>query len=265
MKKIINIVLTIALILNLSVICASAEDIVTFSMSATEMVDGMFDVAVDVSDGANLMSGTFLVTYDTSLVEVDEDLTYTDGDSVQTGMCNTDIPGEIYYSFVNTTKCISDETVFYVSFKALSDVNGKAVFNVTVDPEGTEGINYSPSGNPKKNKDTTLIKEGFNKTSSVTVQIGEDKPEVKEFAVKANLVDGKVVVTAENIGENAGTVYVATFNGGVLVDCETKALAEIADGWTVENLDGEAANAQIFVWNDAMVPLFDNVITVSAE
>lgn len=87
----------------------------------------------------------------------------------------------------------------------------------------------------------------------------------KEFAVEANLVDGKVVVTAENIGENAGTVYVATYNEGVLVDCEVKALADIADGWTVENLDGEAANAQIYVWNDQNVPLFDNVITVSAE
>lgn len=264
MRKIVSLFIIVVMLCSFSVAVSAADATGDLEFELNVDVDEAFpgdEVCVSfeiVNRNNGLMSAGYYIYYDEGVFETPDW-----GGSLS--ICNVVEPGVIKCGYGNSA-ALSRKTALIEAYFIVKDnpVRTKDYFFAADFVEGIipeYSTTCSAEGKDKANADMANCSITDN-TTELYVEI----PEVKDFAVNAKLnADGKVVVTAENVGENVGTVYVATYNAGVLVDCEAKALADIADGWTVENLEGEAADAQIFVWNDQNVPLFDNVITVSAE
>ena len=235
MKK-ISAILAMVFILVMAVMPVSAAELTGVALTASaETVEIGTEIIITVSctpDTTGVLSADLLIGYDSTLVEFVE----SDTDA-------NDVEGEgIYFGAYTKSSAPFYGELGTVTFKAIA--NGKANFTVALQDE------YSAVKDTDKVSHTSdLVMTG------VSVQIGSEPDSKPEVFTVDKVVDGnavKVTVANSNLVA-AGKIYVATFNGDVLVDCQVQDIKD--DTLTFSGLAGELSTAKMFVWDNNNVPI----------
>jgi hypothetical protein len=260
-KKIIALLMCVMMICSVSITSYAAMSGAVFTAVpsvTTVEADGTFTVTVKMNQPTASTIGLYLL-YPGNLVERYTELDYkADATAPNSlGFKTYDINDDYrenasllaMYDRVDATT--NFEVVATLGFKVKSGVTaGDIVFTMEMDED--TGIGWNDDDNfTDVNDECEYI--------GATVKIGSSTP---VFTVDKAVVDGAVKVTVANAEELSvtGSIYVATFNEGVLVDCIEKPIVDGTIDFT--GLKGNVDTAQMFVWNDQLVPI---TYTTSAQ
>lgn len=257
MKKIINIALVLALVLNLFTICASATDTFEFSLTADKesvKAGETVTLTVEVTNVDKFVGAKLQVQYNKDHFNKPAKADVIANPNSENTQINVVLAGKVTLVYANATMTMQEGVLATIPLVAKADVAAVSEIKLVVDPDEA-GIAYSPSGvlvddNGAIDKATTTA---ANSEDVVSVTVGEVAPPA--FTVTANDNGTDTVVTVANKGDKTGKVYVATFVGGVLDVCQVK---DLADGTlTFEGLTGDV---KVYVWDANMVPLLDTAL-----
>lgn len=231
----------------LTIICIVALTVIP--VSASEPVDLVFTAQADkVNPGENIVID-FTYTPSSQCVNglnvtVSFDSTLIDSDKVKaSGLTVGKYDGYMVITGENTDEEGWAGEISTLTLPTLETANGKATIYIS---SVKEIIDYD-----MENLEYTTT------NATVTVQVGDggSTPDPEPVFTVDKTVDGGVVkVEVKNADlAGAGKIYVATFNGGVLVDCIEKTIANGTLDFA--GLEGDVSTAQMFVWNDQLVPI----------
>lgn len=249
MKK-LSIFLAIALVIAMTVVpaCAADEEInIALKTASSNIQPGtQFTVDVTFTPASKLMNALdFNIYWDATKVK------YVSITPAVGSYMDNEVSGGRFFTLWGTNTIVYTEgKVATITFETLSDVSGAT--DITIDAEYAAFI-------PSIGSVTVEDIEEFASETGVTVKIGSEPVVEEKFEISATTDGGNVVVTAENIDKAVGEeikVYVATYAGGVLVNCQEQALVEGPMTFT-----GLAdASARVFVWDKYNVPVADVTI-----
>lgn len=246
MKK-LSAILVMVLVLTMTVITVSAADDIGYKLSpskATVEAGETFTIEVSYTPTTlGLFSADVLIGYDTTLVEF---VTATSALTVagQPYTVKNAYPSAGYLTLSHGTDwgcAYENGKLSTVTFKALADVSGTANFSIDLPAEGgILGNDFETHGLISKEGTSITIGSEPNPDPVFTVDKAVDGNAVKVTVANSNLVA-------------AGKIYVATFDGDVLVDCQVQDITD--DTLTFSGLEGELSTAKIFVWDNNNVPI----------
>ena len=237
MKK-VCLILTMVLVFAMTVVpvsAASAVDLVLTGPTEAVVPGESFVVQLTHEPADAVVNGiVFYVTVDADLIE-----SVKASNQFQVSAITN---GEVKIMGDNGDETGFGGSMTNITFTSKAGVNGVAAISIS---RVIELIDYD-----SEDVDFTLTK------ATVDVQIGESgssDPD-PEFTVDKAVEGNAVKVTVANSDlVSEGQIYVAIFNGDVLVDCQVQ---DIKDGTlTFSGLDGDLDTAKMFVWDDTLTPI----------
>lgn len=219
------------------------------SAAAGDKIIAMFRATAN----CHLANIDFKANYDSSI------LTYVKGGlSAGTVAANETSTGVVEVSYGTTDYAATGMKVIYAMVFEVKQNPTKSLDSIIdIEVKGSENAYYA-NGTTK-----TTFSDSDVSFSAAEIEITGLQEETKDFTVTAVDNGTDTVVTVANKGDNAGTVYVATYTDqGVLVKCARQALAD--DDLTFTGLTG---NVKVFVWGADNVPLLasDVVVTTASN
>lgn len=210
---------------------------------------------ITVPKGGYIGALDYLVTYDPDVLTYETE----DGTSGMVSITETTVGTQVsaYITDKGTDNKLKTVAGLIFTIKDEPVLNLDKLLDFSVRGDKSE---YYAGGTTKTTFTNDDIALSISDLSINGLVIGGNDPE-PVFEISA-AVDGTAVdvAVANSNLVAAGTVYVATFADGALVDCKTAALA---DGTTVfDGLEGDLSTAKVFVWDANMIPIVAAPIAV---
>ena len=211
----------------------------SFSISAKSGYSGS-TVTVPVKlNASNVYDGNMTIQYDASKLSIENVQAVGALSDRQVTINKEYAANKIRVSFSGTTPINSNETILNLEFKALDNAQGTATISIA------EAKAYNKSGG-------AIVTD----TSDGSVQITAVADNVTVTNIQSVSQNGRKVVTA-NVSDERVMCFLAAYQGGVLVECDS---AHPSNG-TFEVSVEESPNTQykLMVWNMAMKPMMNSV------
>ena len=211
----------------------------SFSISTESGYSGS-TVTVPVKlNASNVYDGNMTIQYDASKLSIENVQTVGALSDRQVTINKEYAADKIRVSFSGTTPINSNGTILNLEFKALDNAQGVAAISIA------EAKAYNKSGG-------AIVTD----TSDGSVQITAVADNATVTNIQSVSQNGRKVVTA-NVSDDRVMCYLAAYQGGVLVECDS---AQPSNG-TFEVSVEESPNTQykLMVWNMAMKPMINAV------
>ncbi|MBQ3464183.1 MAG: bacterial Ig-like domain-containing protein, partial [Clostridia bacterium] len=218
---------------------SDTTEIASFSISAKSGYSGS-TVTVPVKlNASNVYDGNMTIQYDASKLSIENVQAVGALSDRQVTINKEYAADKIRVSFSGTTPINSNETILNLEFKALDNAQGTATISIA------EAKAYNKSGG-------AIVTD----TSDGSVQITAVADNVTVTNIQSVSQNGRKVVTA-NVSDDRVMCFLAAYQGGVLVECDS---AHPSNG-TFEVSVEESPNTQykLMVWNMAMKPMMNAV------